>query len=175
MTVGIYQIKNIKNNKKYIGQSINIEKRKAQHFSELRNNTHINKHLQHAFNKYGENAFIFEIIKACKPRYLNRLEKMYIRIYDTYNNGYNQTKGGDNPPVLIGKNNPFYNKRHSYESCIKMSRNNNSTGYFRVYYTENRYKYRWYDSNGKRKSLSSVNINKLKEKVMSKGLPWHKI
>lgn len=173
MTTGIYYIKNNINQKYYIGQSVNVDKRQQKHFSELRHNKHRNAHLQNAFNKYGESAFEFKLIKACKPQYLNRFEKMYIRAYDTYNNGYNLTIGGEEPPSLQGKNNPFYNKHHSRESCIQMSKNKNTLGYFRVYYTNGRYKYRWYE-NGQRKSLSSKNINILKDKVKSKGLPWYK-
>lgn len=171
MTSGIYYIKNILNGKYYIGQSVNVKKRQYRHFNDLSNNKHNNKHLQNAYNKYGPNAFEFRLIKACKPRYLNRLEKLYIKQYNAYEQGYNLIPGGSK---LIKENNPFYNKTHDIQSCISMSKNKNKTGYFRVYYDTNRYKYRWYED-GKRKSISSVNIDELKEKVQAKGLVWQRL
>lgn len=174
MISGIYYIKNNINNKYYIGQSLNIKQRKQKHFSSLRHNNHHNSYLQNAFNKYGEDAFEFKLIKACKPRYLNRFEKLYIKTYDSYNNGYNLTEGGENPPVLRGKDNPFHNKHHSHESCLKMSKKHNSTGFFRVYSDGERYRYRWYE-NGKKCSISACDIMTLKKKVKEQGLEWKQI
>ena len=51
---GIYQIRNIINNKIYIGQSLNIKTRFLQHKQALRKNRHPNQHLQNAWNKYGK-------------------------------------------------------------------------------------------------------------------------
>lgn len=53
----IYKIQNIVNNKLYIGQAQKFGPRKRQHFSNLRNNRHDNKHLQQSFNKHGEVNF----------------------------------------------------------------------------------------------------------------------
>lgn len=55
--MGIYKIVNTVNGKSYVGQSQNIKKRIAEHFRLLRANKHNNPRLQHAFNKYGEDAF----------------------------------------------------------------------------------------------------------------------
>ena len=46
---GIYRIRNLTNNKFYIGSAINLNKRKNQHFHYLRNNKHHNKPLQNSF------------------------------------------------------------------------------------------------------------------------------
>lgn len=54
---GIYCIENIRNGKKYIGQSINVYYRWKKHKSELNNNTHDNDYLQKAWNKYGSDIF----------------------------------------------------------------------------------------------------------------------
>ena len=51
---GIYCIKNNINDKLYIGQSINLKRRKRKHFSELNTNHHVNTHLQRAYNKYAK-------------------------------------------------------------------------------------------------------------------------
>lgn len=47
----------------YIGYSTNFESRKSKHFSFLRNNNHSNEYLQRAFNEYGEENFVFEILE----------------------------------------------------------------------------------------------------------------
>lgn len=52
--VGIYEIACVVTNKVYIGQSINIPRRRSEHFSELRRGLHANQHLQHSFDFYGE-------------------------------------------------------------------------------------------------------------------------
>ena len=51
---GIYAIENLLNGKIYVGSSMNLNRRKAQHLYALRNNCHHNSHLQSAFNKHGE-------------------------------------------------------------------------------------------------------------------------
>lgn len=63
---GVYSITNILNNKKYIGKSDNIYVRWDEHRKDLNKGVHYNKHLQRAWNKYGEENFIFEIIEKCK-------------------------------------------------------------------------------------------------------------
>ena len=94
---GIYCIKNKINNKKYIGYASSFKDRRRIHFERLKNNGHINKKLQNAFNKYGEENFSFDILLYLpKIRWLlAMIEKFYIFIYDSYYNGYNLTKGGD--------------------------------------------------------------------------------
>ncbi len=54
---GIYKIVNTETGCCYVGQSQEVKKRLQSHFSLLRNNRHTNKHLQNAFNKYGEDCF----------------------------------------------------------------------------------------------------------------------
>lgn len=95
MICGIYCIENKINNKKYIGQSIDIEKRWAVHKVELNNNNHVNKHLQRSWNKHGENSFEFYIIEICESKMLNKREKYWIEYFDSYTNGFNLTLGGD--------------------------------------------------------------------------------
>jgi len=60
---GIYQIRNIINNKVYIGSTSKFKSRKASHFGHLRFGDHSNKYLQNAWNKYGEEKFVFEILE----------------------------------------------------------------------------------------------------------------
>jgi group I intron endonuclease len=63
MTRGIYKIINIVNNKFYVGSAVDLKRRKARHFSELRNGKHNNGKLQAAWIKYGEQAFIFVVVE----------------------------------------------------------------------------------------------------------------
>lgn len=66
MESGIYKIINLLNNKFYVGSAVNLQRRRARHFSELRNKKHSNKHLQAAWDKYGEAAFIFVVVERVK-------------------------------------------------------------------------------------------------------------
>jgi group I intron endonuclease len=75
---GIYKIINTSNNNFYVGSSANIRKRRERHFRYLRNGEHENKHLQNAFNKYGESAFLFKIIKYVEPSLLLEEEQLLL-------------------------------------------------------------------------------------------------
>jgi len=99
--VGIYCIKNNKNNKVYIGQSVDIEKRKTCHFYKLTHNIHENGHLQNSFNKYGSDYFSFSVISECLKEELNCLESKCIEEYNSCNPsfGYNLRSGGANPTI----------------------------------------------------------------------------
>ena len=95
--IGIYSITNISNNKKYIGQSVDVKSRIRNHKWALKHNKHQNDHLQKSFNKYGENCFVFDVICECKEDELDELEKYYISYYDCMNpcKGYNSESGGN--------------------------------------------------------------------------------
>lgn len=75
---GIYSITNLVNNKKYIGQSINIHDRWTRHKYQLNTNSHDNIVLQRAWNKYGKNSFKFEIILECIKSQLKLNEKIQV-------------------------------------------------------------------------------------------------
>jgi len=61
-TSGIYSITNLTNGKRYIGSAVNLRQRAYDHVSALNRNAHNSKHLQNAWNKYGEASFTFEIL-----------------------------------------------------------------------------------------------------------------
>lgn len=89
--LGIYQILNIKNNKRYIGNSINISKRFEEHKKLLNNNSHYNKHLQSAWNIDGEDSFVFTQLIETEVNDLFFYEDLIIKGYNTTNSkfGYN--------------------------------------------------------------------------------------
>lgn len=88
MNCGIYWITNLVNYHRYIGSSRNIKQRFSQHKSALRHNKHRNKHLQNAWNLYGEENFLFQHIDhIAYPEKLIQRENNSIRIYKPeYNN-----------------------------------------------------------------------------------------
>ncbi len=83
MSIGIYQIKNIINNKSYIGHSAELEIRLETHRNRLKANTHVNIHLQRAWNKYGEGAFKFNILEITNNLLIR--EQYYIDEMGDYN------------------------------------------------------------------------------------------
>jgi group I intron endonuclease len=67
MNSGIYKLLNSVNDNFYIGSAVDLKRRKARHFSELRNGKHSNRHLQAAWNRYGEAAFSFIVLEHVAP------------------------------------------------------------------------------------------------------------
>ena len=69
----VYQIINLINNKVYIGETTRGELRWKDHLARLRGNYHRNKLLQEDFNKYGEEAFEWSILKEFEDEDKNNL------------------------------------------------------------------------------------------------------
>lgn len=98
----IYKIHNIQNDKVYIGQTTfeKIENRWKDHKCKLRKGTHINEHLQRAWNKYGAESFQFKVLRKLDmftPQVeLDRIECYYMKKFDCMNmdKGYNIRVGG---------------------------------------------------------------------------------
>lgn len=145
--MGIYQIVNLIDGKKYVGSSKNLKKRRYDHFIILRNNKHCNYHLQNAFNKHGEDNFSFEVIEFVNTEEeLLPREQYYIELYQVCDRdkGYNlivdatrnipseetklkmslAQKGSNNH--MYGKTgdlHPMHGKTHSKESRYRISQN----------------------------------------------------
>lgn len=85
MLCGIYLINCLESKKVYVGQSVHIEARLSHHIWELENNIHPNKHLQNAWNKYGQNSFIFSVIEECDESKLTEREQYWIDFYGGIN------------------------------------------------------------------------------------------
>lgn len=101
----IYKITNQLNNKCYIGQTTDYKRRFQEH-KNLGYGIEENKLLYYAIKKYGIENFSFEVIEDKTSKY-NEREKYWIQYYDSFENGYNMTEGGEEPPLNIGINNPF--------------------------------------------------------------------
>lgn len=84
---GVYEIKNKINGKRYIGSTIRtFTKRLEHHRCLLRKNTHKNKHLQRAWNKYGEDNFEFSILEIVDKCCTLEIEQIYLdACVDCYN------------------------------------------------------------------------------------------
>jgi len=114
MKSGIYLIKNIINNKVYIGSAINIDRRWKQHKSLLKEGKHHSEHLQSAWDKYGEQSFTFDLLEeVTNPQDLLEHEQVYLDYYKSYegDRGYNICKVAGSKLGLL----------HSEETKLKMS------------------------------------------------------
>lgn len=84
--------------------------------------------------------------------------------------------------ALSNKNHPMYNKKHTVNSCIKISKSHcNKTGYFRVVKSKSNtyrdgyyYRYSWRDGD-KIKSICAPSLDKLERKVKREGYIWRKL
>ena len=102
--------------KSYVGKTVDFIKRKIQHKSAAFNLNckAYNSHFYCALRKYGWEDFSWKILQDQIPeQYLVELEKFYIFLFRTYENGYNDTIGGDEPPSQLGRKNPNVSKSNS--------------------------------------------------------------
>ena len=93
----IYKATNVKTNKSYIGQTTQtLKKRQYQHINDAKKGRY-NSYFHRTIRKYGPESFTWEILfeGECSSNKLNDLEIFYIGYYDTFNNGYNLTIGGE--------------------------------------------------------------------------------
>lgn len=94
--VNIYKISNKLNGKAYVGKThLSIEERFKEHVKDSKKRRCENRPLYRAFNKYGIHNFKLELIDTVPLEDENKAEIHYIKYFDTYNNGYNATIGGD--------------------------------------------------------------------------------
>lgn len=91
----IYKITNNVNGKVYIGQTIQtIKERFYQHCATKCRDSVLNMAIHRAIKKYGKSNFTIEVIEEVDKDSLNDREKFWIEYYNSYNNGYNSTRGG---------------------------------------------------------------------------------
>ncbi|HPC92130.1 MAG TPA: NUMOD3 domain-containing DNA-binding protein [Myxococcota bacterium] len=146
MTCGIYAIENMVNGNVYVGQSSRIERRWYHHRYRLngREPGACNKHFLAAWNKYGEESFLFYILEECPSDQLTRREQHWADTLrqqgkELYNAGRfvdATSRGQKMPPETRskisaankgknkGKDNPMYGKKRSAEDRARISEGN---------------------------------------------------
>ena len=70
-------------------------------------------YIKRAIHKYGRDKFHITLLEECPIDLLNEREKYWISFYDSYNNGYNLTKGGQDSN---------YFKLHRIEDTIDVNK-----------------------------------------------------
>ncbi len=82
-------------NKVYVGQTIqSLNKRFNGHCCYSKTDRSVNMYIKRAIHKYGRDKFHIKLIEECPIKELSKREKYWINYYDSYNNGYNLTLGG---------------------------------------------------------------------------------
>lgn len=96
---GIYIIRNLINDKIYIGSSADVNKRIVTHKSRLNLNKHHSIILQRAYNKYGSENFVFEIFEYIEDK--TKLLEREQNWLDFFKPEYNISKIAGSP--MLGK------------------------------------------------------------------------
>lgn len=169
----IYKIINKVNNKIYIGQTITtINTRMNKHYSQANSNKNITG-IDAAIRKYGKENFIVEQICECPNEDLDEQERYYISKYDSFNNGYNLTTGGQKGSTTLGlKDNEIIDKYKElkyiskvaeyYNCCEKTISNilhNNNIDIFTHPTIENLSKGKKFQKGEKVKSVRIIELN----------------
>lgn len=91
----VYRIENLQNGKSYIGISCRpVGQRFQEHLSRARCGTR-NSRLYAAIRKYGPDAFRNEVLATTDSESeVREMETIFIKQFDTYENGYNCNLGG---------------------------------------------------------------------------------
>ena len=122
MARGIYKIINVVNNKFYVGSAVDLKRRKARHFSELRNGRHNNRHLQAAWGKYGEQAFVFVVVEQlATDADLLAAENVWLKEHVGKDYCYNIGVDATAPMLgMSGELSPTWGYKHSGENLKKI-------------------------------------------------------
>lgn len=188
---GIYQIRCFVNEKIYIGSAISFHRRWKRHKRELNTNRHHNKHLQNAWNKYGEGNFGFEIIEEVRNRkLLFQKEQHYL---NERTPEYNICKIVRRLPILVGEDNPMFGIRgklhHGYniprtketrDKISKTKKQNFAKGKTRIKKGKEHHLYGTTLSDEHKKKLSIAGLGRRhtassREKMSKSKYEFHKI
>ena len=113
----IYLITNKINNKKYVGKTTkSIKERWEEHLKDSKKEKCEIRPLYRAIRKYGIENFTIEEIEKCNIISLSEKEQYWIKYYNTYEDGYNATLGGDGSILLdYDEIKPLFNDLHLVE------------------------------------------------------------
>jgi len=122
MDYTIYLIENTVNHKLYVGLTENsVQKRWQRHRSNAARPDLAHFHLYRAMTKYGLDAFDFmELTWASTREEANRLEMEWIERFDSFDNGYNLTRGGDGVAGVAGETHAM--AKETDEEAIQLMR-----------------------------------------------------
>jgi group I intron endonuclease len=81
------------------------------HQKKLQQKKHFNRYLQRAWNKYGEDSFVFEVLLICHPSECVKNEQLLIDSLNSVKNGYN----------IIPTAGSWYGMKHTEEARKKIS------------------------------------------------------
>lgn len=110
---GVYTITSIVNNKMYVGMTVNLNSRRISHWEALANKTHKNQHLQKAYDKYGKDSFVFEVIEECEEQFLCTMEHYWAVLLQVHDRKYGYN---------IRPTHPSGEPRHAEETKNKISK-----------------------------------------------------
>jgi len=99
----IYKISNDINDKLYIGQTTQTLQRRFTSHCCSSNDKAKNMYIKRAILKYGKEHFKIELIEECDDSLLDEREIYWINYFDSYNNGYNLTIGGNSNRNLLNQ------------------------------------------------------------------------
>lgn len=100
----IYLITNHINHKQYVGKTTGTMKRRFQRHIQDAISNRVDTHLARSIRKYGADNFSVELIEEVEDEsILGEREKYWIKYYDTYYNGFNETEGGDGGNTYASK------------------------------------------------------------------------
>lgn len=98
----IYRITNMANGNFYIGSAESFPRREWQHRYDLKRNQHKNPRLQAAWNKYGEDMFVFEILEEVQEgRATFDVENTYLMKFVGHPDCYNINTDAFSPRLGI--------------------------------------------------------------------------
>lgn len=98
----IYQITNMVNGKYYIGSAESFARREWQHKYDLKRGVHKNPRLQAAWNKYGAEAFVFEVIEEIAEGVSQlQIEDVYLMQHAGKRECYNINASAESPRTGI--------------------------------------------------------------------------
>jgi len=89
--MGVFQIKNIRNDKVFIDNSIDMESKWNRHKMELKFGNHRSRNFQKDWNEYGEKSFVFEVLSELKENeeeninYVNELKTLQDMVIEELN------------------------------------------------------------------------------------------
>lgn len=158
-TADIYLITNLINGKQYVGQTVkgylNRWQGHCHYANRIKSNSKSLQLIDKVIDKYGIENFKIELLERVPIDQKDKKEQFYIQKYDTYNNGYNLTIGGDFNPMFDSKV-----KQHHKEIMQSTELKNKISESVKKAYTKELRN--WFSADTKQKWNNKTDIEKAK-------------